>query len=134
METRSGVEGDRATPPYFERRDELDDIVPAASTLVPEQANDNMSVVREAINSIFTVFDVEFRNLVETHEDVTSAFLFGNTNLVLTEPSYEVTYERNMDQSSHDVVAPGDMSDVVVLGRQVLARAHRHALCLWRQF
>lgn len=79
LKKRSHVEGKAATRPALDikERDVLDDIVHAPSTSILEATNECMPVMLEVIKSIFTVYDGDFEDLVETHEDVEGEMLKG---------------------------------------------------------
>lgn len=70
-------------------------------------------------------FDVDFKDLLETFENVTDVLLEVKIDFVLTDSRYSVRYKHNMDHSSHDIFTLADMSDLGELGHQVLVtRAH----------
>lgn len=64
----------------------VNEIVPPVSTSLPEVANEAFSVVLEAVISVCTVYDVDFRDFVETHEDVMGELLDRKVDFVLTDP------------------------------------------------
>lgn len=90
----------------------LDNIAAAASKLLRKEA---ISIVLEAMNSVCTVYDVNFRDFLETQEDVEGELLEEKVHFVLTNPHYCVTYERDLDHSSHNFFTPVDMSEFVEL-------------------
>lgn len=55
----------------------LDNIFPTASTEILEAGKKAMSVGIEAMKSICTIYDEDFRDLVETYEGFASRFLEG---------------------------------------------------------
>lgn len=50
---------------------------PAASIILQEAVNEAMSVVPESMKYVCTVWDVDVRDLLETHEEVAGALLRG---------------------------------------------------------
>lgn len=59
-----------------------DYIVPAAFTSLPEAANMAMSVVLGAMRSVCTLNDVDFRDILKTHE--TSQVRYWREHLILS--------------------------------------------------
>lgn len=56
---------------------------------------------------------MEFRNLVETNEDVAEKFLERMFDFVLSDPPYNFRYERNKSHSWQNLIPPEDMSNLV---------------------
>lgn len=112
----------------------LDDIVLAASTSQAKAAKKTISVVLEAMKFVCSVYDVNFRTLVETHGDVAGDLLEEKVDFVLMDPPFNIRYAHHMGHSSFDVPTPENMSDLLEFGsRELIARAHRHSFCSWMQ-
>lgn len=89
-----------------------------------------MSNILDDMKSICVVYDVNFRNLLRTSEDVEGASLEGNVNITLTDPPFNVWNERNMGNSWRYIFILEHMNEFLELERQVMvAGAHEHVFC-----
>lgn len=97
FEEKKPVEEETATRPSFDikKGDVRADIVPAASPSLPTAANEDLSVVLEAMKQ-FALIMMWNSGILWRHEDVLGGFLEGKVDFALTEPSYNVSPECNM--------------------------------------
>lgn len=93
LENRSCEQRNVATQLSFDmkEKDVVNGIVPAASTSLPEEANKAISVVFEALKSVFVFYIVDFRNFIEIHEDVSGELLEVKVDVFLTDPTLRAT-------------------------------------------
>lgn len=82
-----------------------------------------MSIVLSEMKSFCRVYDVEFQDLLEAHEDVSSKSLEGMIDFVLTDLPCNGRTERSTDISSRDIFKSEDIRNFVKLVHRVIAPA-----------
>lgn len=107
----------------------------SSSTLLPSAAMEDISVGQDKKKSVYMVSDVDFRNLLEAHEDVARDSLEGEVDLVQTSPLFNVRNKCSLDSSPNEILMPEDMSDFADFASQVMtAGTHGHVFCAYIQF
>lgn len=89
-----------------------------------------MSKPVKEMDFFFSIYHMDFRNLVEENELGVREDLSGKVNIFLTDPPYNVPRDQKDDHARCDVFSSKDMKDVVKVLRDVMkSGAHGHVLC-----
>lgn len=102
-------------PKSYDGRNEelLDDIACSTSTLLLYTAKDDLAIFLHDMKSNFMVCDGNLQDLVKAHGDAPGDSLEAKVDFLLTNSPYNLRRCGRVDNSSHVIFTPEDMSDFV---------------------
>lgn len=89
---KSRVKEELATGLYSDltEKDVFDKTVPVATTLLLAAATESMAVVHEAMNLVCATPDVDFKEVLEQHEDASGELLEKEDDFIPADPPYNI--------------------------------------------
>lgn len=89
----------------------VNDSKPAASSTLSKEEGNAMSKLFEVMVSLRSIYDVNFRNLVEEYGHVVAKDLSEKEDLVLANPPFSERRDHNDEHVKYDVLCSGDIKD-----------------------
>lgn len=115
--------------------DVVEKVGPAASPTFSELCQTEMKQLVEAIASVGSIYDIDFKNLVEENELSAGENLVGKVEFVLANTPYNIRRDLMAPKSKYDVFELQGMKDMArSLGDMMKPGALRQVLCSSLQF
>lgn len=95
---------------------------------VKQAASDNLTkmefklaeVRQSCMQNYCCCYDINFQSVSKTQEDANGQNLQENVHLILTDPSYNITYNKDYKNPVHDRITVQDMKKLEDFSRSVL--------------